>query len=148
QIFNFSISGGSAFDIYKTYLSYVDRLPNLEKVFVIVNEHQMNNEDPANYILFKYYAGLKDRLKVMNTDNYGELLFGWALKSYDMRTEWSKMVEKYRKGELREEIPAFEGGLKPITWSPGTDRTPEYAMETAERWFRGYTLEGVRTDAF
>lgn len=148
EIFNFSISGGSAFDIYKTYLQYADRLPSLEKAIVIVNEHQFNNEDPANYILFKYYATLSDRIKVMNFDNYGELLLGWAMKSYDLRSIWTLMIEKYRQGELREEIPMHAGGLPPVTWSPKSDRTYEYATEVAERWFRNYKQEGIRTDSF
>lgn len=149
ELFNFSISGGSAFDIYKTYLSYKDRLPNIDKAIVVVNEHQFNNEDPANYILFKYYANLRDRLQVIGTDNYGELLLGWALKSYDMRTVWTMMIDKYRKDELRDAVPVHEGrGLPAVRWSPSSDRTLEHAEETAERWFRNFKLEGVRTDAF
>lgn len=148
QMFNFSISGGSAFDIYKTYLQYKDRLPNLEMAIVVVNEHQFNNEDPANYIMFKYYANLRDRLQVMNKDNYGELLLGWVLKSYDMRSVWQTMFDKYRKGEWEKEVPVHEGGLPPVTWSPSSHRTYDYAVEVAERWFRNYKLEGVRTDAF
>src|SRR5690606_7444222 len=37
SIFNFSISGGKAFDIYRTYLQYADQLTALEEVIVVVN---------------------------------------------------------------------------------------------------------------
>ncbi len=148
RIFNFSISGGSAFDIAKTYDRYKDRLPRLKKAIVVVNEHQLNDTLNDGDVKFKYFAGLRDRLAVMNADNYGELLLGWALKMYDMRTVWADMVLKYRSGKLRDHIPAHEGGLAPVVWSKPEDRTKAYANEVADRWFQQYRIDGVRTRAF
>lgn len=148
KIFNFSLSGGSAYDSAAMYETYGAQMPNLDTVIIIVNEHQFNNAEADKDIKFKYFAGLKDRVKVMNADNYGELLLGWLLKSYDMRTVWTMLLEKYRLGELREEVPVYEGGLPPVTWSPKEDREPSYALEVATRWFSDYKIDGVRTEAF
>jgi hypothetical protein len=148
NIFNFSLSGASAFDLYKTYEAVRDRLPRLEQAVVVVNEHQFNNAEAADDIKFKFTANLRERLAAMDADNYGDLLLGWLSKAYDMRSVWTMMLEKYRNGELREEIPVHAGGLPPVTWSPSSSRTAEYAEETADRWFVHYDLEGVRTEAF
>ncbi|HEX7057844.1 MAG TPA: hypothetical protein VF260_11720, partial [Bacilli bacterium] len=85
----------------------------------------------------------------------GELLLGWALRSYDLRTVWKMILQKYidhgfdsKKGGLRREIPVHAGGLPPVVWSPPTDKTAEKGKETADRWFQNYDLEGVRTNAF
>ncbi|MEB3102485.1 hypothetical protein [Ferviditalea candida] len=147
-LFNFSLSGGSAYDIAQMYELYKDRLPRLKRAIVEVNEFQLNNEDAASDIKFKFFAGLRDRLAVMNGKNYGELLLGWALKSYDMRTVWQMMIDKYRNDQLRKEVPLHQGGLPPVTWSPGSDKTRQHAEEVADRWFKGYRVEGVRTQAF
>ncbi|GIQ70889.1 hypothetical protein DUZ99_13330 [Xylanibacillus composti] len=154
-VFNFSLSGGSAFDMYKTYKSYESRLPAMEHAIIVVNEHQINNAEAAKDIKFKFYANLNDRLQVINRDNYGELLLGWAWKGYEMREVWKMMLDKYRHDrehpdepkQLRDEIPAYPGGIKPLTWSPRTDKTYEYAEEVAARWFDPYVTEGVRTEA-
>ncbi|GEM_PF-1127504 len=154
-VFNFSLSGGSAFDMYKTYKSYESQLPALEHAIVVVNEHQINNAEAAKDIKFKFYANLNERLQVMNADNYGELLLGWAWKGYEMREVWIMMLDKYRHDrdhpdepkQLREAIPAYPGGIKPLTWSPKTDKTYEHAVEVADRWFDPYVTDGVRTDA-
>lgn len=148
RLFNFSLSGGSAYDIAQMYEHYKNRLPHLKQAIVEVNEFQLNNDDAANDIKFKFFAGLRDRLTVMNGNNYGELLLGWALKSYDMRTVWHMMIDKYKEGQLRKDIPLHQGGLPPVTWSPKSDKTREHAEEVADRWFKGYQLEGVRTQAF
>ncbi|CAM3460163.1 hypothetical protein [Marinicrinis lubricantis] len=148
SIYNFSLSGGSAYDIAQIYKQYEDELPNMKQAIVVINEHQFNNAEAAEDIKFKYFAGISDRLKVMNSDNYGDLLLGWMLKSYDMRTIWTMMWDKYRKGELRDEVPIHNGGLAPVEWSPPKDREPAYAKEVADRWFENYDLEGVRTEAF
>jgi hypothetical protein len=148
EIFNFSISGGSAFDIAETWDLYKDRMPELEKVIVIVNEHQFNHARAAEDIKFQYFANFGERLSVMNLDNYGELSLGWVLRAYGMRTIWSQMIDKHKQGELRSEIPVHKGGLPPQTWSPSTDRTPQYAEEVADRWFENYHTDGVRSDRF
>lgn len=154
-VFNFSLSGGSAFDMYKTYKNYEERLPGLEHAIVVVNEHQINNAEAAKDIKFKFYANLNDRIQVMNADNYGELLLGWVWKGYEMREVWRMVLDKYRHDreypeepkQLRYEIPVYPGGIKPLTWSPKTDKTYEHAEEVAARWFDPYVTAGVRTDA-
>ncbi|MFD2672035.1 hypothetical protein [Marinicrinis sediminis] len=148
EIFNFSISGGSAYDMAKLYHHYEASMPGLKKVLIVVNEHQFNNLEAASDIKFKFFAGLQDRLDVMNTQNYGDLLLGWMLKSYDMRSIWKKMLEKYESGDLREAAPVYEGGLPPVTWSPKEYREPAYAKKVAQRWFENYEIEGIRTDKF
>lgn len=147
SIFNFSLSGGSAFDMAHTYDTYRDRMPNLKRALVLVNEHQVNESRTVEDIKFRFHAGLADRIKVMDQDNYGELLLGWALRSYAVRTELQARVDRYLDGELRKEVPVHAGGLPPLTWSPSTDRTEEYAIETADRWFEDFEMGGVRTAA-
>ncbi len=148
QIFNFSISGGRAYDIAQMYKTYIDRMPNLKTVVVEVNEFQLNSSQASGDIKFRYFAGLRDRLKVIDRHNYGELLLGWALKSYDMRTIWSMMVNKLFHGGLFKEVPLYIGGLPAETWSPKSDKTSEYAAEVADRWFENYAVGGVETEAF
>lgn len=147
-VYNFSLSGGSAYDIAQMYKHYIDRLPNVQDILVVVNEHQLNSYQAEKDDKFRFFAGLRDRLQVMDLDNFGELLVGWALKSYDMRTVWHMMIEKYRAGKLRDEIPWAEGGLPAVKWSPKTDKTPEHAADVADRWFDHYQLQGVRAAAF
>lgn len=147
-VFNFSLSGGSAYDIAQMYKHYIDRLPNVQDIVVVVNEHQLNNYGAEKDDKFKFFAGLQDRLQVMNLDNFGDLLVGWAFKSYDMRAVWHMMIEKYRTGKLRAEVPWAEGGLPAVKWSPKTDKAPDHAAEVADRWFDHYQLQGVRTEAF
>lgn len=146
SVFNFSLSGGSAYDMYQTYDRYADELP-LKQAIVVVNEHQLNNAEAADDVKFRYFAGLGDRVKAMEKDNYGELLLGWVSKGYGLRDVWTMMLEKQRDGKLREEAPYYPGGLKPLTWSPKTDKTEEHAQKVADRWFENYDLSGVRTDA-
>jgi len=148
QLFNFSISGGSAYDLEQVYQQYASALTELESAIVVVGEHQFNESRTVEDIKFKYFAGLRDRLQVMNRDNYGELLLGYVFKSYGMRTEWTMMIDKYQAGELRSEVPVHAGGLPPVTWSPRQSRTEEYAQETADRWFEHFEMGGLRSAGF
>jgi hypothetical protein len=149
--YNFSISGGTDYDIYNTYKKYKDELTNLKEVIVVVNEHQLNSYKIENDVKFKYYAGLKDRIRVMNWDNFGELLIGWVLKSYDLRTIWAKMYDSYREGKLKSVKPRA-GGLTPQAPDPTSPeyakgKKPEVAKLTAERWFEGFDMEGLQTES-
>jgi hypothetical protein len=149
--YNFSISGGKAFDIYKTYEKYKSELTHLEKAIVVVNEHQLNAFNIEKDDKFKYYSDLKDRIRVMNTDNYGELLMGWALKSYDMRALWAKMYDNYRDGKLKN-FKSRAGGLTPQAPDPTTatyakGKLPEVAVSTAGRWFEGFDIDGLHTES-
>lgn len=148
EIFNFSISGGSAFDIAQMVEQYIDSLPELEQSIVVVNEHQFNEARNAEDIKFKFKANLQERLMIMNKHNYGDLLLGWLLKSYDMRSVWTMLIDKWRQDELRDEVPSHPGGLPAVTWSPSDARTQKYAIDTADRWFEDYKLEGPRAAAF
>lgn len=148
EIFNFSLSGGSAYDMEQMWRKYRNRLPALEKVIIVVNEHQFNEARAVEDIKFRFFASLGERLQVIDQENYGDLLLGWALRSYEMRTVWTQMIEKWRAGELREKVPVHEGGLPPVTWSPSTDRSMDYARDTAERWFEDFKMGGVRSRAF
>ncbi len=154
SIFNFSISGGSAFDVAKTYEAYIDQLSGLQKVIVVVNEHQFNDhlmytaDGKIEDVKFKFYANLQDRLAVMNWDNYGDMALGWLLKSYDMRSVWVMMLEKYRNGTLREAIPVHSGGLPAVTYAEPDSKTLGYARNVADRWFEDYGVEGIRADYF
>lgn len=147
-VFNFSVTGGKPTDMAYTYHQYIERLPNLRHIILIVNEHQFNNADVGQDIKFKFHAGLSRRLQAMNKDTYGELLTGWALRSFGMRTEWIKLIGKYRKGEWPADSPSYPGGIEPLTWSPPEDLTAEHAQETADRWFKDWQPEGVYTDTF
>jgi len=152
SIFNFSISGGKAYEIYHTYLKYRDEMPNLKRAFIVVNEHQINNAEVYNQPMFRYYAGLGDRFRVMDKNNFGELVTGWVLKSFDLRTEWTKLfvdkvIDPEKKGWLREQIPSNPHGLMA---KPDWDGTVSAAIgeETADRWFKDYNLDGIETDSF
>jgi hypothetical protein len=150
-IFNFSISGGKAYEINEIYQKYSDQMPNLKRAFIVVNEHQLNNDEIDKSEMFRYYAGLGDRFKVMNKDNYGELTLGWALKSFDMRSIWTKYIlDKYLDPEtrdaIRDEIPAHPHGLEVA--GKDKDVTPARAKKDVDRWFANYDLEGPRKDAW
>lgn len=150
-IFNFSLSGGKAYEISKTYEKYRDEMPNLKRAFIVVNEHQFNNDEIEKSEMFRYYARLIDRFKIMNKNNYGELTLGWALKSFDLRTIWtSKILDKYlnpeTRDEIRDEIPAYPHGLEPA--GKAKDVTPERAKKDVDRWFTNYDLEGPRKEAW
>lgn len=142
SMFNFSISGGKAYDIYHTYLSYRDKLPRLQQAIVVVNEHQISDNGIDKDAKFRYYAGLQDRFRVMDQDNYGELLLGWVSKAFDMRTIWSPMFDAWRKDKLPD---------RPV-WKPGGIRakmerdelTAAKAEATAGRWFQDYDTDGVQ----
>lgn len=153
SFFNFSISGGKGYDIYKTYQKYKDELTGLQEAIVVVNEHQINSFNMENDDKFKYYSGLKDRIRIMNWDNYGELLAGWALKSYDLRALWAKMFDSYRQGKLKN-FKARAGGLTPQApdatdpnYIKGNTKTVEIAEGTADRWFEEYELDGLQTES-
>ncbi|WP_373232250.1 hypothetical protein [Cohnella sp.] len=153
SFYNFSISGGKGYDIYKTYQKYQGELIHLKEAIVVVNEHQLNSYNMEDDVKFKYYSGLKDRIRIMNWDNYGELLAGWALKSYDMRTIWAKMFDSYREGKLKNFKPRA-GGLTPQAPDPtdpeymmGKTKTVEIAENTAERWFEGYNIKGLQSES-
>ncbi|HEX7057562.1 MAG TPA: hypothetical protein VF260_10280, partial [Bacilli bacterium] len=72
RIFNFSLSGGSAYDIAQIYKRYKSHLPHLRMAIIEVNEFQLNNSDAEKDIKFKFFAGLRDRIEVMDKNNYGE----------------------------------------------------------------------------
>jgi len=148
RIFNFSVSAGKPTDAAYLYRRYIGRMPNLKRVIVVVNEHQFNNADAATDSKFRFHAGLIDRLRAMDTENYGELLAGWALRAFGLRTEWQSLVPRYRSGELPANPAPYPGGIEPLTWSPPEHRTAEYAEETADRWFKDWEPEGVYTRAF
>lgn len=148
HIFNFSTSGGKPTDNLYLYRKYGGRMPNLERVIYVVNEHQLNNADAGEDTKFKFHATLPQRLKAMNRDNYGELLTGWALRSFGLRTEWRALLDRYRAGTWPpEEEAMFPGGIEPLPWAEPRTRKPEYAAEVAERWFRNWQPEGVYTEA-
>jgi len=150
SIFNFSVSGGKAFDIYRTYMTYADRLPNLKEAIVVVNEHQFNSYHMENDPVFRYYAGLRDRIQALNKDNYGELLVGWVSKGFDLRSIWTKVVQSYFKGTLPKPLPSVwkPGGIRAETMLEPNGLTLEYAENTASRWFDHYDLRGLQTDSF
>jgi hypothetical protein len=143
QIFNFSVTGGKPTDIAYTYNHYLDQLPNLQHVILVVNEHQLNSADSAQDPKFKFHASLRERWQAMNKDNYGELLTGWVFRSFGMRAEWQPLVSRYRSGELPVNPAPFPGGIQPIPWSPPTDKTAAFAKQVADRWFRDWQPEGV-----
>lgn len=149
RIFNFSTSGGKPTDNLYLYRKYAERMPNLKRVIYVVNEHQLNNADAADDTKFKFHATLGQRLKAMDRDNYGELLTGWALRSFGLRTEWTALAERYRAGTWPpEEEAMFPGGIEPLRWADPKTKTEDYAREVADRWFRDWQPEGVYTDAF
>lgn len=144
-IFNFSISGGKAYDIYHTYLEYADQLPSLREAIVVVNEHQLNSTGIDQDIKFRYYAGLGDRLRIMNKDNYGELLLGWVSKAYDMRSIWAPLLDKYLNNDLPDPVQWKPGGIRARTAKAPI--TAQNAEDTATRWFENYQLDGLQTDS-
>jgi len=149
RIFNFSASGGKPTDSLYLYRTYAERMPNLKRVIYVINEHQLNNADAAEDTKFRFHATLKQRLRALDRDHYGELLTGWALRSFGLRTEWTALLERYRAGTWPpEEDAVFPGGIEPTRWSEPRMRTPEYAEEVADRWFRNWQPEGVYTEAF
>jgi hypothetical protein len=148
RIFNFSVSGGKPTDNLYLYRTYANRMPNLKKAIYVVNEHQLNNADAGDDTKFKFHATLRQRLKALDRDNYGELLTGWALRSFGLRTEWNGLIGRYRAGTWPpEEEAMFPGGIEPLRWADPKTKTPEYAEEVAERWFRNWQPKGVYTDA-
>ncbi|MEX1028546.1 MAG: hypothetical protein WDZ91_00695 [Paenibacillaceae bacterium] len=148
QVFNFSVTGGKPTDIAYTYRQYIERLPNLQHIILVVNEHQFNNADSAKDPKFKFHATLRQRIQAMDRDNYGELLTGWVFRSFGMRTEWQSLVGRYRSGELPVNPAAFPGGIQPMTWSAPADRTADFAMQVADRWFKDWQMDGVYTHTF
>ncbi|WP_442602597.1 SGNH/GDSL hydrolase family protein [Paenibacillus sp. KN14-4R] len=150
QLFNFSLSGGKAFEIYHTYLKYKDQMPNMRRAIVVVNEHQINNAEPKaeQQPMFRYYAGLQDRLRVMNKDNYGDLLVGYVLKSFDLRTIWAGIVDQALdpKKKLSFEISLHPGGIAPNTVKG--DLSAELAKNNVDRWMQNYDTKGILTDSF
>jgi hypothetical protein len=150
SVFNFSLSGGSAFDIAKTYEQYIDELPQMKQAIVVVNEHQFNDHlmfsdtGQVEDVKFRYFANASDRIAVMNSENYGDLTVGWMLKSYDLRSVWVMMLEKYQTGKLREEIPVYAGGLPAVTYTPPDSKSEAYAKDVADRWFKSYSVDGIR----
>jgi hypothetical protein len=147
-VFNFSVTGGKPSDNAYTYRTYIDRMPNLRKVIYVVNEHQFNNADIGIDVKFKFHAGLGERLRAMNVDNYGELLTGWALRSFGLRGEWSSLVKRYQDGKWPAAPSMYPGGIAPTTWSKPEDKSPEYAREVADRWFENWQPDGVHTEQF
>lgn len=150
-IFNFSISGGKAYDIYRTYKNYADRLTGLQEAIIVVNEHQINSYNMANEMKYRLYAGLSDRVRVLDWDNYGELTLGWVSKAFDMRSVWSKMLQSYFKGTLPKspvEDVWRPGGLRAETQKEKDGLTVEYAEKRADAWFEQYDLQGLQTDSF
>lgn len=145
-IFNFSVSGGKAYDTYHTYLEYADQLPSLREAVIVVNEHQLNSADIDKDVKFRYYAGLGDRLRVMNKDNYGELLLGWVSKAYDMRSIWAPMMDQYWEDKLPDPVQWKPGGIRARTAK--APLTVQNAEDTATRWFENYQLDGLQTDSF
>jgi hypothetical protein len=148
HVFNFSVTGGKPTDIAYTYNHYIDQLPNLRHIILVVNEHQFNNTDSAQDSKFKFHATLRQRWQAMDGDNYGELLIGWVFRSFGMRAEWQKLVERYRSGELPQSPAPFPGGIQPTTWSPPADKSAAFATTVADRWFKDWQPDGVYTLTF
>lgn len=148
RIFNFSVSAGKPTDAAYLYRRYIAQMPNLRQVIVVVNEHQFNHADVAADAKFRFHAGLADRLRAMDTERYGELIAGWALRAFGLRTEWQPLVKRYFSGELPADPAPYPGGIQPLTWSPPEHREPAYAEETADRWFKDWQPEGVYLRAF
>ncbi|MCR8645054.1 hypothetical protein NV379_20575 [Paenibacillus sp. N1-5-1-14] len=160
QLFNFSLSGGKAFEIYHTYLKYKDQMPNLKQAIVVVNEHQINNATPKieQQPMFRYYAGLTDRFKVMNMDNYGDLLVGYALKSFDLRSSWTGILDKALesqkentegstpKKKISFDVPFYPLGLAPKP-DGGGDLSEKWAKDSVDRWMEFYDTNGILTDS-
>lgn len=149
-IFNFSLSGGKAFEIYHTYKKYAGSMPHVKQAIVVVNEHQINDHNIENDPKFRLYAGLSDRLKVMDKDNYGELLIGWVSKAFDMRSVWSKMLQSYWNDTLpKRPLPEVwkPGGLRAETQLEQGGLTPEYAEKRADGWFEQYDIEGLQAES-
>ncbi|WP_035119569.1 SGNH/GDSL hydrolase family protein [Cohnella panacarvi] len=144
-MFNFSISGGKAYDIYHTYLQYAKQLPSLRDAIIVVNEHQLNSSGIDQDTKFRYYAGFGDRLRVMNMNNYGELLLGWVSKAYDMRSVWAPMLDKYFEDDLPDPVKWKLGGIRARTAK--APLTAQNAEDTATRWFENYQLDGLQTDS-
>lgn len=149
SIFNFSFSSGKAFDIYRTYKHYVGKLTNLNEVILVVNEHQLNSYNILNDPKFRYYAGLNDRIRIMNRTNYGELLLGWISKGFDLRSTWSKMFHTYINDSTfhPREVVAEPGGLRAETEVIEGHLTKEFAALTTDLWFENYDLNGLQTNA-
>lgn len=148
SIFNFSLTGGKAFEIYHTYLTYEKKLPILKQAIVVVNEHQINSYAIDKDSKFRFYASFEDRLRVMNKDNYGELLLGWVFKAYDMRSTWVPMFDSFLKKGPAKEIKPQKGGLPAVLSVDPSHKTSSWAQETAERWFDHYQPDGIQTDSF
>jgi len=150
SIFNFSISGGKAYDIYRTYMQYADRLTGLKEAIIVVNEHQINTYNVANDMKFRYFAGLRDRLRVLDAENYGELTLGWLSKAFDLRSVWSKMIQSYFKNTLPKR-PVTEvwqpGGLRAETQNEPEGLTAAYAEARADGWFAQYNLTGLQVES-
>jgi len=150
EVFNLSVSGGKAVDMLHLYERHKDKMPNLQRVIISVNEHQLNSTTDHADNKFRYHATLWERLQVPHVEEKADLAFGWLLYSYGLREVWTQMWKLYWEGKLPQQPRdkyAYKWGLPPVEGRDAKHFGPNYAAEVAKRWMPEYRLEGAQTQA-
>ena len=150
EIFNLSVSGGKAVDMLHLYEDAEGKLPNLMRVVIAVNEHQLNSADIKSDAKFRYFATLSERMGTPRVADKADLAFGQLLYAYGLRDVWTQLAQQWWEGKLPQEPRdkyAYRWGLPPV---PGREQKhfgTEYARTVADRWMKDYRLDGPQADA-
>jgi hypothetical protein len=150
EIFNMSVSGGKVVDMLRLYEKHKKELPNLKRVIISVNEHQLNSSTDSGDLKFRYNATLWERLQVPHVEQKADLAFGWLLYSYGLREVWTKLWSLYWEGQLPQQPKdhyTYRWGLPPVEGREPDHLGPKYAAEVAKRWMPEYRLKGAETNA-
>ncbi|BAU26540.1 hypothetical protein DFP93_10879 [Aneurinibacillus soli] len=151
EIFNLSVSGGKAVDMLHLYEEAADKLPNLKRVIIAVNEHQVNSVDIKSDAKFRYFATLSERMGAPHVADKADLVFGQLLYAYGLRDVWTQLAKQWWDGKLPQEPRdkyEYRWGLPPVPGREPAHLGPAYARIVADRWMKDYRLDGPQANAF
>lgn len=150
EIFNLSLNAGKAIDLLHIFEEEAKGLPNLQAVWICVNEHQFNS---ANYLSdnkFRFFATLAERWDEPRFSDRMDLLFGGIFYSYGLREVWTSMYDMYNKGEIPMEPVdhyAYKWGL-PINFIYDPKHFGvTYSTDVIKRWMENYRFPGAENQA-
>lgn len=150
EIFNLSVSGGKAVDMLHLYKDAEGKLPNLMRVVIAVNEHQLNSADIKSDAKFRYFATLSERMGASRVADKADLAFGQLLYAYGLRDVWTQLAQQWWEGKLPQEPRdkyAYRWGLPPVPGREPKHFGVEYAQTVADRWMKDYRLDGPQADS-
>lgn len=150
EIFNLSLNAGKAIDMLHIFEEEAKGLPNLQAVWICVNEHQFNSVNYLSDNKFRFFASFAERWDEPSFSNRMELLFGGLFYSYGLREVWTSMYDMYQKGEIPQEPIdhyAYRWGLPTNFITEPTHFGATYSKDVINRWMENFRFPGAQTRA-